>query len=239
MLHLAICDDEWDTVLALEGMIHQVLQDNVIISKHSNPFSLLTYIVDEVKGEIDLIILDIKLGEQNGIEVAKTIQSYFSEIKVVFMTKYLKLAQDIFQISPVYFLAKPVELRYLRAALYKTMELIDEQESSVLILKPKYGGKNIVTFKVRDIYYIESDMRQLHIHGADSSQSLYMKMNEVERELPDNFCRCHQSFLVNMDKIRKITAEEILLFNDKAIPISRSKKKETLERLKQYLRISR
>lgn len=237
MLHLAICDDDLQEVKVATKMIQQVLKDQVVISQHTNPFSLLTYIVDEVKGEIDLIILDINLKNQSGIEVAKSILDIYSEIKIIFMTKYIERVKDIFQISPVYFLLKPLEMEYLRAALYKTIEIIDEEAANVFVVKPKQGNKNFFMIKIRNIYYVESDMRLIHIHEAEGCKSIYMKLDDAERDLPHNFCRCHQSYLVNMDKIKTVSNEEIILFNERHIPISRSKKKEVMERIGSYLGI--
>jgi len=44
--------------------------------------------------------------------------------------------------------------------------------------------------------------------------------------LPDNFIFTHKSFLVNMDKIRRIERESILLEKDVRIPISKSRQIE-------------
>ncbi len=237
MLHLAICDDELNEIDVASDMIKQILKNQVIVSKHFNPFSLLTYVCDEVKGNIDLIILDINLAGQNGIEVAKSILGMYPEIKIIFMTKFIERVKDIFQISPIYFLVKPLEMEYLRAALYKVIELIDEENTNTFVVKIKQGNQNLLMFKVRNIYYLESDMRLIYIHENEGFKSVYMKLDEAEKELPSNFCRCHQSFLVNMDKIRIVTNEEIILFNEVHIPISRSKKKEVLEKIREYLGI--
>ncbi|MDO4285364.1 MAG: LytTR family DNA-binding domain-containing protein [Eubacteriales bacterium] len=235
MLHIAICDDDEKTLNDLEMRIQHILRKQVVISKHTNPFSLLTYIVDEVRGELDLVILDIKLKEQNGIQIAKTILAHFAQIKIIFMTSYLERVKDIFQISPTYFLLKPIETNYLYDALYKTMEEIDDGRTNVLIVRSGTSGKRIQTFKVRNIYFIESDNRLIHIHESEQVTSAYMKLDEIERDLSVNFCRCHQSYIVNMDKIMKAEKESITLFNDVIIPVSRSKRREVTEKIHRYL----
>lgn len=54
MLHIAICDKDAQQMSFLENMINGILDSRVIISKHDNPFSLITYIVDEAKSEVDI-----------------------------------------------------------------------------------------------------------------------------------------------------------------------------------------
>lgn len=235
MLHLAICDDDEKALEDLRMKITGVLHEQVVISSHNNPFSLLTYIVDEVKGEIDLVILDIRLKEQDGISVARTILNYSGNIKIIFVTSYLERVKDIFQINPLYFLVKPVEMRYLKDALYKVIDTIEEESTNTLMVRSKSGSKRMYIFKIRDIYYIESDMRQIRIHEASAAKSLYMKLDEIERDLTANFIRCHQSYIVNMDKVMKIANEGVVLFNGVNIPISRSKRKEVFEKLDRYL----
>lgn len=237
MLHLAVCDDEVEVLVDLKNKILQILKNEVVISLHSNPFALLTYIIDEVKGEIDLVILDINMKDQNGIQVAETILDYSNNIKIIFMTKYIECVKDIFRVSPLYFLIKPIEIAYLKDALYKTIESVEEEAVNSLIIRGSCGNKKMYVFKIRNIYYIESDMRIIHIHESSISKSIYMKLDDMEKELTGNFLRCHQSYIVNMDKVMKITNESLMLFNGVNIPISRSKKKEVFEKLYRYLGI--
>lgn len=44
-----------------------------------------------------------------------------------------------------------------------------------------------------------------------------------------NFIRCHRSYIVNSSKIMKIEKDNIKLYNDKVIPISRSHYKDLTE----------
>lgn len=234
MLHLAICDDDENALEDLRTKITEVLHEQVLISSHNNPFSLMTYIIDEVKGEIDLVILDIRLKDQDGISVAKTILNYSGNIKIIFITRYLERVKDIFQVNPLYFLTKPVELKYLKDALYKAIDTLEEESTNTLMIRQKSGSKKIHVFKIRDIYYIESDMRLIHVHEASAAKSLYMKLDEIERDLTENFVRCHQSYIVNMDKVMKVSNESVVLFNGANIPISRSKRKDVFDKLDRY-----
>lgn len=237
MLRIAICDDDQTILKELPSMIHYVLGESALISVHDNPFSLMTWIVDEAKGALDLLIMDIRLSEEDGIEVAKMVLDLFPEIKIVFMSGYIYRVQDVFQLSPVYFLLKPIDMKYLRNALQKTIEQINEAASEVLAIKASGGRRQLMTFKIRDLYYIESSMHVLYIHEESGIRSVYMKLSELEQGLPENFCRCHQSYIVNIDKVQKVTQEKILLFSGQEIPVSRSRRSATIEKISKYLKI--
>jgi len=234
VLRLAICDDNKQFLGNLKEMIEQILESEVAVSTHTNPFSLLTYIIDDVAGKLDVVILNVRIKDQDGVHVARTILNQFSHIKIIFITEQLELVKGIFRVTPIYFLIKPIEQVYLKDALHKTIAEISEDKEKVLIVKTGNNKTKLQSFKIKDIYYIESDMRQLHIHERASYTSIYMKMDELEKELTNNFLRCHQSYAVNMDKICKIDREEIVLFNNAHIPISRSKRKEVEEKTNHY-----
>lgn len=61
MINIAICDDEQIWMDELERQIVEVMGEEVVISMHTNPFSLMTYIVDTVKGKCDVIYIWISV----------------------------------------------------------------------------------------------------------------------------------------------------------------------------------
>jgi DNA-binding LytR/AlgR family response regulator len=52
----------------------------------------------------------------------------------------------------------------------------------------------------------------------------------MERMLPDHFIRIHRSFIVNSTKISSYSREHVRV-GEKELPISRTYKKEVVERL--------
>ena len=62
-------------------------------------------------------------------------------------------------------------------------------------------------------------------------KGFYDNLEHAARELGESFLRCHRSFLVNMDRIRKYSSNEIVLEGDITIPISRSYGKAVKQRL--------
>ena len=135
VLRLAICDDNKQFLGNLKEMIEQILESEVAVSTHTNPFSLLTYIIDDVAGKLDVVILNVRIKDQDGVHVARTILNQFSHIKIIFITEQLELVKGIFRVTPIYFLIKPIEQVYLKDALYKTIAEISEDKEKVLIVK--------------------------------------------------------------------------------------------------------
>lgn len=79
----------------------------------------------------------------------------------------------------------------------------------------------------------------LHIFiQFDNLYTTYMTLDEIQNKLKNNFLRCHRSFIVNSDKIKKFIKQGFILFNDKFVPISRSKSKEINNNVRNYIQMS-
>ncbi len=77
----------------------------------------------------------------------------------------------------------------------------------------------ILQLKYKDIDYFESEYRIVHIYRTDGThETITAKLDEVEATLPSNiFCRCHKSYLVNLENIAHVNkSEKTVLFNSGA-----------------------
>lgn len=77
----------------------------------------------------------------------------------------------------------------------------------------------ILQMKYKDIDYFESEYRIVHIHRTDGTyETITAKLDDVEAMLPSNiFCRCHKSYLVNLENITAVNkSEKTVLFKSGA-----------------------
>lgn len=180
-------------------------------------------------------ILAIRLKGHNGIRVAQSILKEFPDIKIIFVSDDIENARDIFKVNPIYFITKPYNDDYLKDSLYKLVSMIDEEEVDLLTLGCADSRKGLTTIMTRNIYYIESQKRVINVHYFDSYGTYYSKLDDIEGRLRSNFVRTHQSYIVNIDKVKKITKEGVLLYGGKTIPISRSRYKAVTEIINRHL----
>ena len=89
-----------------------------------------------------------------------------------------------------------------------------------IILKTKKGND---VLKLGDIKYVMSDKRKIVIYLNNNEMSYYYKLDEVEDMLGKSFLRCHQSYIVNMMKIKQFVEDGLLLDDDEFIPVSRKR----------------
>ena len=92
----------------------------------------------------------------------------------------------------------------------------------------------LIKIKFDDILYIETSKRQLIIHTINGHEIIKMSIRKLEKLLNKDFFRCHNSFIVNLEKINKIDVSDIYI-NNATIPISKHRRKQLKARLIEVL----
>ncbi|HUZ60586.1 MAG TPA: LytTR family DNA-binding domain-containing protein, partial [Hanamia sp.] len=89
-------------------------------------------------------------------------------------------------------------------------------------IKSETKGK-MVKVKYNDVYYIEARANYLKIFLEKKSYITYLTMKELEEKLPPKkFIRVHKSFIINIQKVIALEANQILLENNVTVGIGRS-----------------
>lgn len=105
-------------------------------------------------------------------------------------------------------------------AHFKTLE---NKYDKFYVIESKEGRINIPYEK---IYYFEAREKKIFIRTRNEEFGFYTTLEQISEVLPDNFIRCHRSFIVNSDKVSriKLSANYIILSEEFEIPLSRSYK---------------
>lgn len=205
----------------------------------NNPKDVIGFLQNN---DIDLLFLDIEMGQIHGIELARHIKLIYPNILVIFVTGHTEFALEGYEVYPVDFLIKPINTLRLERSLNKVKEI----KSSRLIKNNYKIGINVDSgikmVNISDILYIEKQGRKVSII-CKNNEIIYSKESMKNLEVlfsSFDFYRPHQSFLVPIKQIKSIYPDKytrsyvIQLFDSKTnIPVSRNKYpllKEVLER---------
>lgn len=82
MLKILICDDDYRSIQYLQNKIEQKLDISYLVESCTSGEELLAYIQDE-KNKTDVLLMDIKLEKENGIEIAAVIKQSQPNLKVI------------------------------------------------------------------------------------------------------------------------------------------------------------
>lgn len=210
-MRIGICDSN----LLDREIITDFLND--YFYKKSIEYSICSYssgkelIYDIQDGKnLDLIFLDIYIGNEFGISIAKQLREKIGyDGKIVFLTATVDFAVDSYDVEAVGYLLKPVHTQKLHMVMNKITKNLD---ADVYRIKQR---NNIHTLKIDSIIYVESSNSRCIIHSYNTDYVIYKRLNDIEAELNNRrFLRCHQSYLVNMDYIKNVDKQFELVNGD-------------------------
>ena len=231
MLKIAIFDDEEVIVQYLESLIREFVEEDVRIYKYTEIQNLRKDLKKGLLQELDILYIDIKINRSNGITVAKTMQENNPNLRVVYVTAYSEYSEEIFRTTPTYLLLKPIKKEKLQESLKKAME---ERYDKDLIKTFCIKGK-VFSVKINNIKYIESNKRVIIIYEKDFKRKIYAKLSDLEKMLPEQFIRCHQSYIVNLGHAKELNSHEFILNTGEKVPVSQAKYRESKNTFIKYL----
>ena len=171
---------------------------------------------------VDLAFMDIHMPRLSGMQLARLVPE---NVKVIFTTAYSDYAVEGFKVDAVDYLLKPVSYDDFLAAANKALKRIapadTQPEPQYLAVKSEY---RIVRIPLADILYIEGlkDYVKIYLDGVRDPVLSLMSMKSLDDTLPSaHFMRVHRSFIVNLDKVRLVERNTILM-SGKAVPVSDS-----------------
>lgn len=234
MLKIAIFDDEEIIVNYVENLIRENIQENIKIYKYTKMEEIKRDVKKEILTDIDIMYIDIKINRTNGIIVAEKLQRENPKLKVIFMTAFSQYSEEIFRTKPTYLLLKPIKKENFEKSLHKALQDRINDRANKKIQSFSVKGK-IFNIQIDQVKYIESIKRVIFIYEQNFNRKLYAKLNEIQKNLPKEFVRCHQSYIVNLEKVKELNTKEFILNTGEKIPISQTRYKHTKESFIKYL----
>lgn len=216
---IAVCEDE-DTIRDdMMNMCQEILaEENTECSLDGYASAEeLEQVVWQDRNRYDLLILDIQMGGMSGIEFSKKLRQYDNRVSIIFVTSCEYYLAEGYEVQPIHFLLKPIDKEKLAEAVRTDLKINHRKKSVVIHMKGK-----MVSLKLADTIYIESLNHSLTVHSRSDSTVFWMTLSELERQLPsDQFSRCHNSYIVNLDYVSEISRSWLVLKNGEKLPVGR------------------
>jgi two-component system LytT family response regulator len=173
---------------------------------------------------VDLIFLDINLGEMSGIQLLET-SAITSQ--VILTTAYQEYALKGFDLKVADYLLKPFTFERFVQAVDRALSNLPKKQATVapggfIFVKTENRLEKV---SLREIFYIEGMRDYRKIHTASKRIMTLQTFNEFERQIPPGIiCRVHKSYMISLDKIDSIEKSGIKI-KDRVIPLSETYKK--------------
>lgn len=235
MLRIAICDDEPEQIVLLKNHIIRILfrlDMDADIFEFTSGDALLK---NSGAGQgFEVIFLDIKMKDNNGIETAKQIHEQDRKALVIFVTGRTEYMQMGYEARAFRYILKPASEPTIEEVIRQALKEIQLSERGCFRFKEK-GGETRVD--INDIIYFEAQNHRLNVICAKAVHSFYGRISDIEKQLSGKgFVRCQKGFLVNAVHIRRIGKTGILLDNGSMLPVSSNYLRQTKDTFISVLR---
>lgn len=198
-------------------------------------------------GEIDLILLDIKMPDINGMDFLKKLKD---APLVIFTTAYTEYAVESYELNAVDYLVKPFSYERFSKAVNKAIAVkYGEYKTAPDVQPPQASGTPAIHPAVEDVLFVRSEGKLVkinldkltYIESLKDYLQLFLgkeryivhgTMKNLEEQLKGipSFVRISKSHIVNLQYITEVDGNMIRLGNI-AIPIGKTYK----EHIHQYL----
>lgn len=235
MIKIAFCDDDMEVLHQMNELLDRYRverNEDITYAAFQSPFELLTEIEKGIRP--DILFLDVVMPGQNGMDVAKEIRQYDTNMKIIFLTSSPEFAVESYSVGAYFYQLKPI----WEESFFRLMDAVlvecEKKKKNSLILRSKDG---ITRIDLQQLEYCEVLGRKLLFHlenGAvlESAGSLDDLAGQLMQY--SNFFRPHRSFLVNMEYIQNISSRSIKMVNNAEIPIPHGKCSEIKNTYMEY-----
>lgn len=203
MWHIAVCDDNAAEAAAVNALLERYAAQKKLafqISVYGDGSEVISAYEDE-GAYFDLILLDILMGQVNGIDAAVKLRQHGVRTPLIFFTTSRDYAVESYDVDATGYLIKPVEYEKLSTALDKVFSKLDCPRLALHI------HSDIRYFYYSEILFFESRDHATHV-TLESGETLRCSetLAALESELSGDarFYRCYKGYLVNLDHIQQM-----------------------------------
>ena len=235
MIKVAFCDDELSMLNKLQALLdkYRVKQNREIeYTAFSSPLELLAAIERGIR--FDVLLLDVLMPGENGIDTAEEVRRYDSNVKIIFLTSSTEFAVQSYAVNAFYYQLKPVHAESFFRVMDAVLDECEKEQGNSLLLRCKSG---ITRIELKTLEYCEVIHRTLFFHlingkvleSTGSLDELYGRLKPY-----GNFLRPHRSYLVNLEYVQNLSARAITMSCLTEIPIPRGKYNEIKNTFLEY-----
>lgn len=230
MYSIGICDDGVNTCASLEKMVLQYAEKNklkMLTQVWYTGEDLCTFL--EQGGHLDILFLDIELFQLSGIEVGNFIRNRMEDrgMQIIYISGESSYAQRLFKSQPMDFLVKPITQQQIEESLALAVKLIEKSSEKFEF----QNGRVYYYISYSDIIYFESVGRKIKIVAAGTEKEFYGEIGDLDKKLPIEFFKIHQSYVINKAHVLRYTYEMVEMDNGTMLSISKAYRKKVRERL--------
>lgn len=229
-LKCIIVDDEEGAHLVLEHYIKN-LDSLELAGSFYTATEAMAYLH---KQRVDLMFLDINMAGISGLQLLQTLSD---PPLVVMTTAYREHALEGYKYRVVDYMVKPFDFQRFLAAIdsvFARLRPRTDEPKTASVQPPDYiilkVDGEMVKVPYDRIAYIQSWGNYIKVHTGPMVYLGSLTTTEIERKLDKTrFRRIHKSYIVALDRIRKISGGQVELNDGTLLPIGSTYRRDLIE----------
>jgi len=196
----------------------------------------------------DIVFLDIEMPNHSGLQILDFFKKDPINFQIIFTTAYGHYAIEAFKLSAVDYLLKPIDAKEMKQAILKASNNLEENFIKEKLLNLERNFQQLALNKIalevpkgirfvshEDILFFEADGVYTKVYLQNGKTELICKtLKHFSEQLSNKplFYKPHRSFLINLKYMSEVTKKDglqVIMSNNKSIPIARDRKDEFMD----------
>ncbi len=214
---IAVCDDSTADRQYIMNMLAEwaaVAGHSVCVSEFASAEQFLFEYED--KSDYDILLLDVEMGEMDGVTLAKKLRKVNETVQIVFITGYSDYISEGYEVAALHYLMKPVKQEKLFEVLCRAAEKVQKNEKQLLL----ESSGELFRIPLYQIRYVDVQHNYVTVHATEEV-TVKKTLGEIEGVLDDRFFRVGRSAIVNLSCISRVTKTDIVLQDGTLISLPR------------------
>ena len=213
---IAICDDRQEDREYVRQLTARWAQQRGNQVEMTEFCSAEQFLFSCPQPDFDLLLLDIEMGEMDGVSLAKQVRRTNELMQIVFITGYSDYITEGYEVAALHYLMKPVKEEKLFVVLDRAVERL-HKNTKVLTLET---AEEMVRVPLYQVSALEVQRNYVTVH-ARQDYTVKKSLSELMEQLDERFFRVGRSAVVNLNDISRVTRSDIYLTDGRSIPLLR------------------
>lgn len=226
-IRIGVCDDEIIYCKGIQKLLMRWEQKNENVHFTIFSFQNAAELIEEHKrSPFQVIFMDIQMPKINGLKAGELIRLNDKEVLLIYITGFKDYALKAFHVSAFEYILKPVTSKNIDKTMTKVLSRLVEKEilNAPTRLNTKSGFK---TIDMNKVLYFQKDGHKIKCVFQHKEESYYCSLKSMKAQINmDEFIECNQGTLVKTSAIKELKQDEILLYTNHSLFLSRRHRKQ-------------
>lgn len=191
-----------------------------------------TFLVN-YKSDYDVVFMDIELPGMDGMQASEELRKIDPVVTLIFITNMAQFAVKGYSVNAMDFVVKPLSYYDFSLKMKRAETAVASREGTDIVVSERY---KITRISSKDLLYAEVKGHYLYYHTQEGIYCGYGKISTLESQLEGlGFMRCNNCYLINQRFIKSVTGFIVTMVNGDELTVSRSRKKQFMDELTEWL----